>query len=226
VSSNYGIYVGEDSYRDPARFLLADAGEPAAAIELLERLRVRYVVASCELLQQFEHLCSIVEGGGTPLPRMPSDPTRHARKLLESSLAVQLVGYRLAGAQPLDFLRLVAVSRTRGWNRSSQSSAETLPAAFLWERVRGALLQAHGEPGAELRIELQIEFAGASFTHEHVATASAGADGLVELRVPYATDISSGEARVRSARWSLGERSGPLSIPEDAVSNGSRIELR
>ena len=101
-----------------------------------------------------------------------------------------------------------------------------LPAAFLWERVRGALLQAQAEPGTELRVEIELDFPSAGFSYEHVATATANENGLAELRVPYATEVANGDARVRSARWSLGDRSGSLAITAAAVSSGSPIALR
>ena len=48
---------------------------------------------------------------------------------------------------------------------------------------------------------------------------------IARVRVPYATEAPSGDGRVLGARWSFGERSGELAIPEQAVLAGGEVAL-
>jgi hypothetical protein len=128
-------------------------------------------------------------------------------------------------AQPLDFLRLVNVSRTRDPKRRFRSIEVEPPVAFLWERVAGAQVEAIASPGELLRVELELEIPRSQYAFRWSAWAGAGADGRVRLRVPYATDRPNGETIARSARWTLGARGGALAIASNDVEEGLRVEL-
>ena len=76
------------------------------------------------------------------------------------------------------------------------------------------------------RLELHVDYPSAGYTLSWVATARCDEYGLARLYVPYTTEGPNGDGRVRDARWSLGERGGPLVIPEAAVLGGKPIVLR
>jgi hypothetical protein len=57
------------------------------------------------------------------------------------------------------------------------------------------------------------------------ARAKIDASGFVVLQVPYATDARNGDATVQNARWSIGTRSGKLTVPERAVLGGESVSL-
>jgi hypothetical protein len=96
----------------------------------------------------------------------------------------------------------------------------------IFERVPGAILDAHVEPGTVLRIEVEIAFEAAGERWTHVGTAVADAEGRVRLRVPYATDVGTGDGRPTGPlRWTLGDRSGDLDVPETSVRSGGTLSL-
>jgi hypothetical protein len=56
----------------------------------------------------------------------------------------------------------------------------------LFEIVRGAVLEHRGRPGGKLRAQVEIRTPGRRFVY--AARATADAEGVARLRVPYATD--------------------------------------
>ena len=233
VATNFGSYVGEDSYRDPARFFLSEDLESACA--LLERRRVRHVVAPASLEAAVESMERIARvDGGEPFAAARGGRTVATSRwwralggrLLRGGAAPETPGANgTAPAPALDFLRLVHVSPFRD-TRFADPRGGAQPAGFVWERVAGARLDARGVPGDELGVRLEIDYPGAAYSIVWRATAVADGSGLARVRVPYATDAPNGDGLVRNARWSLGGRGGVLEVPERAVSSGEALELR
>lgn len=232
VATNFGSYVGEDSYRDPARFFLAE--DPDAARALLERRRVRYVVAPAALEAAVESMARIAGAdGGEPFTaphggrQAPSARWWRALggRLLRGGAAPEPAGANgTAPAPALDFLRLVHVSPFRD-ARFAHPRGGAQPAGFVWERVAGARLEARGVPGDELEVRIEVHYPGAAYSIVWQATAMADGSGLARLRVPYATDSANGDGLARAARWSLGGRGGALEVPARAVVGGEALVL-
>ncbi len=230
VATNFGLYVGEDSFRDPSRFFLAE--DPLAAEALLERRRVGHVLVTSDLP---DHLNSML---------LAVDPSLRARFVEETigtggSLTPEwfrTLGARLmfdgavfgpagAGERPLDFLRLVFVSAMRDPERTLRSAAEPSPAGWLWQRVAGARLAARVEQGSELAVRIEIDYPRANHRLMWSDSARPGADGVARLRVPYATTEPNGQGRSVSATWSIGGRSGALALSEANVLRGDEVTL-
>ena len=241
VATNFGTYVGEDSYRDPARFFLSE--DPLAARALLQERRVRYVfvpgsipgdvpafvrIADPSLSSKYLTLRNGVPGYS---PRWFS--TVSAR-LVNGGIQVAQAGTPLeARGSPLGFLRLVYVSPIAhpGYHLPD---GKPMPANFVWEHVPGATIAARGLPGELVRADLAIRYrrserqfpaARGDYRLELTFVARCDTTGIARLWIPYSTEVPNGEGVVDSARWSIGERSGPLVIPEAAVQGGAPIRI-
>ncbi len=232
VASNYGAYVGEESFRDPSRFFLAQ--DFASAEPILERRRSRWILATDDLAEDFEMMCGAVEAHGeASLPRLPNDASHHDGRIWFTSVGMRLL---LNGVlppsvaprdRPFDRLRLVHVAPIRDPKKTLRETGEKLPAAWVWEYVPGAVLEAKGASGDELAVDLELEYPAANWKLSFVDRIAAGADGIARLRIPYSTEATNGDAHVApNARWRFGAKSGVLSVDERSVENGATIEIR
>ncbi len=235
VATGFGSYVGEESFRDPCRFLMYEDPEPAAA--LLEERRARWVLVTSDLPSYLNLLidAAVPElreryvDAAAPLQRAVRPAwfrTMGARLLFEGSV---FSPGRSAPegelARPLDFLRLVHMSPLHDRRRELRGPGDYSPAAFLWERVPGARLEARGRPDEVLTVQIRVRFAKAKRGLTWKDSASADASGVARLRVPYATQGPNGDGWVPAgaATWSFGGREGPLVLSESAVRDGATV---
>jgi asparagine N-glycosylation enzyme membrane subunit Stt3 len=204
VASNYGSYVGEEAFLDSFRFFAA--GDAAAAEALLERRDVRYVLITSEFERHWGAVASAAES--------PNSSEHFAR-----SMGARLLGW---GA-PLDFLRVVHVSALPDPKRAPPGATPPMPSGFVFERVRGAWLEARGAPGERLELIAELQVGPARLRY----TASARADerGVARVRVPYSSEAA-GDVRAGGAfqvQFAGAVRS--VRIAEEAVRSGATIEL-
>lgn len=223
IATNFGSYIGLDSYRDPARFFLAES--PTVARELLERRRVRYILAPSALMNLVPSMCRIAapEQRDTFLAPGPQGALRATERwfgtlgarLLFQGTAVSPAGVPL-GTQPgpLPFLRLVHVSPQRDARFPDPITGLPLPAAFVWEFVPAARVEIRGNPGEFFDLELDVLFAASSYRLPWRSRVQVGADGFARTLVPYSTNEPNGEGEARNVRWRLGTRAGTLGISE------------
>ncbi|TAH39669.1 MAG: hypothetical protein EYC70_02445 [Planctomycetota bacterium] len=214
VATNFGSYVGVESFRDPPRFLLAT--DPIAAEEVLRRRQVRYVLLHSGLADSFDALKLALSGPGA------QDEPRWRGSLAERLMPVGS-DFTRGDAMPVRYLRLVHVPPSLDPAPSSRFGSNVkVPAGWIWEYVPGAQLEVEA---AELTVEVVVEYpSGRSYRYRD--SAAADSDGRARLRFPWATDQPNGEGVAISATWSTGASSHPLQVPELVVLSGSRIELR
>lgn len=205
VASNYGSYVGAESFLDSFRFFAAE--DAAAAEALLERRNVGYVLVTSDFERQWS---SIAAAAG-----VASTAERLAR-----SMGRRLLG---ADAEP-EFLRLVHVSPLRDPRRSAQGASHGTSSGFVFERVRGAWLEARGSPGEllELTVELQLR----DLRWRYVASARADARGFARVRTPYSSERVGELAPTSPFRARFAGRDSTLEVSEAAVRAGASIALR
>lgn len=224
VATNFGSYVGEGSFRDPSRFFMEE--DPAAAEALLERRQARYVLVTSELP---DHLNSMIARAAPESRARWVDPAQEGRVLPAwfRTLGARLMfegGVFMDDAVPsLDFLRLVYVSPIKDPARKLRHAQDVSPAAWVWEYVPGARIEAYSKPGSELRVWLDVEFPRAGRLLKWRGVGVADANGRAVVRVPYATTAPTSEARVRRAGWRLGMFDGELRIDEQAVQTGRTL---
>ena len=233
VATNFGSYVGVESYRDPPRFFLSE--NPFEARAILERRRARFVLVPGSLPRNLESMIRIV------------DPELRARYMIDrpegpvtSNAWLTTMGARLLAdglqvvpptvpleqqSPPLGFLRLVHVSPFREVFFRNPRTGEPLPVGFVWEHVPGARIAARGSPGDEARIELTVRYPAGNHALDLVFFARCDETGVARFWVPYATDAPNGDGVVESARWTIGEDTGELTIPESAVLGGPSLVI-
>jgi len=222
VATNFGSYVGVDSYRDPARFFLQD--DPHAAEALLVARRVGHVLVPAAMPLYSASMCRIA---GLPEALYLAGPSVFT-PLWERTMLARLVdgGRAPAGSQgALDFLRLVHASTRRDASFRDRSSGRAQPAAFVWERVAGAVLEWRGAPDERLEVTIEVDFPPAGYTLLWRSSAGADEEGVARLRVPYSSNVANGDGQVLRARWEAAGRGGNLSVPEAAVLAGTTILL-
>ena len=236
VATNFGSYIGAESFADPSAFFLTEDPEEAEAI--LRRRGAGHVLLSSQLVRQLPNMIQSVS------PRLHSTYLRGRPGRWRGGLQerwFRTVGCRMliAGAggeppqwgvkEPLRFLRLVHASPIPDPQSPLQSFVKRTPAGWIWEVVPGAVLTARGAPGAELSVELAVEYREAGLRLRHADRVQVGEDGTARLRLPYCTEGANGDGRVApGAVWWLG-RSGarrPLVVGQQAVLQGETIRLQ
>jgi len=233
VATNFGSYIGVDSYCDPARFYLSD--DLAAARTLLERRHVRYIYAPTTLLQLVPSMCRIAAperreqllretAQGQLVFADPWYATMAAR-LLFNGTAVLPNGVPIhEHPGPPSFLRLVHVTKERHPTHLDPVTGLRFPVAFVWEHVLGARVEVRGPRGAEVELEIKLEFAASGYRVPWRASGRIGDDRRATFHVPYSTD-SNGDARLVRASWRIGAERGALAIPEASVLEGGSVHV-
>ena len=234
VATNFGSYVGEDSYLDPMRYFLSET--PAEADALLARRRARFVVIGGAFSKDLEVMLRLERPGESrafvtrapgegPRPTARWYQTQAARLMLTGKVGDPRVGALVGDS--LDDLRLVHVSPQP--MRAPLAIPHTpgeVPAGWIWERVAGARVTARGQPGEQLEVRFDVEYPQAGRALRWSRTAAADSNGVAVVRVPYASDTDNGDGHVvGQVHWSLGERAGTLSVPNDAVESGAEVAL-
>jgi asparagine N-glycosylation enzyme membrane subunit Stt3 len=94
----------------------------------------------------------------------------------------------------------------------------------LFERVQGALVEAHGPPGTPFVLELEVQTnTGRRFRFR--AATQTDASARAQLRVPYDTEGDGLTRALGAYRARLGERESTLSVPAVAVREGQVVPL-
>ena len=208
VATNFGSYVGQDSFRDPARFFCASSWTTAE--EILDRRRTRFVV-----------LHSFLPFGWNDLNRAKGGDRVRWKDSVAGALSLSEGTLR-----PPEDLRLVFVSPVPEPQPAPQLRREgPVPSGWIWERVPGARVATHLLEGARLHVTVELEMETSGYRFAYRAAAAAGPDGHVELRVPYSTEARNGDARVMRASWTAGDKGGELRVPELAVLAGAEVLL-
>jgi hypothetical protein len=186
VATNFGLYVGEDAFLDPWRFLCST--DPAEAEAILTARDVRYVLIDGDRNRAAMGAALARDGASGELALALDDPA-----YWRTTIAARLMGDGAGeAALPVPgFLALVALQ--------SDGVGGTIR---LFERVEGATLEAVGAKSLRVLVTLRSED-GTQVTWRDSAAKATG-DGALRLRVPYASPGSrdpsglGGEARVEA----------------------------
>ncbi len=229
VATNFGTFVGAESFRAPASFFLAEDSRDAEAI--LESRRARYILLTSWLPNEVDHLLRAAD---------PSKRSRYVDSPPGQDVALRFEWYLTTGSRlllegrtlapdgswgvPIDFARIVHVSPTRDPRLRMRPGG--LPAGWVWERVPGAIVEAKGAPGDTLEIAIRVRYASARHEIDWQGAGVAGEDGVARVRVPYATDAPNGDGQAQAAaRWRCGRRAGEMAVPQEAVLRGELLRL-
>lgn len=232
VATNFGSYVGEDSFSDPCRFFMFE--DAARAEALLEERRARWVLVTSRL-PTFLNLMIDVGAPGQRERYVDTAAldiklgwfhTMGARLLFDGEVYYPGVG-PVEGARPLSFLRVVYLSPLRDPELPLRKPSDLSPSAVLWERVAGAEVEARGAPGEELAVRIRVRYAKAKRALTWSDRVQADGSGVARLRVPYATTAPNGDGWVSAeeAKWSFGGREGRLELSAEAVLSGESVRI-
>jgi len=217
VQDNFGAYGGRENFERAWSYYAAT--DEASAVELLEHLRVRYVVADRA-------------GAGTdPGTYSPRSMTHRLAELFGSAASVpdEAQGRRV-DVPALAHHRLVYHARSHPGATLRAPAPQR--AVAVYERVRGARVVGRGAPDARIEARLRITTqAGprylprASEPHLYRTHTRADASGRYELTLPYPTDVPFSDAvRVVGAyELQSGARTARLVVSESAVRAGASV---
>jgi hypothetical protein len=231
VATNFGNYVGDGYYVPPAFFMSEDF---AAAERMLQERKTRYLAIHFNHERRtpsyIQVACPQIAGryirneqnGGVSLLAPWTKTVGH--KLTRDGYSQDSRGQSLSG--PLQFLRLIHVSPFRVHVPGKMGDRSTDPAGYIWEYVQGAQVVAAGQPGEKLTVTFTVRYKKAQHTLTYLDTATVGANGIAQLRVPYATVAPNGDGEPGTATWQIGSRRGRLAITERAVMEGRTVQLK
>lgn len=230
IATNFGSYVGEESFAVPPRFFLCE--DNREALSIADRREVRFVLLTSALPQRVAPLARVLAPDSPPAygtdPRQAEKFNRWQRTLGARMLFAG-VGIDLSATDlpPLPrTLRLVHVSPLRDAT-AIPGTRVPAPMGWIWEHVPGALLQAEAPAGEVLEVRLTVNYPASGTKLVYQDRTTADTDGIARLRVPYATTAANGEGVVaHDAQWTVGERSGALVVPAAAVLAGDVVALR
>jgi asparagine N-glycosylation enzyme membrane subunit Stt3 len=195
VIDNFGDDLGTDNFERAARYFASPEPE---ALEILEDLRVRYVVT----------------GPGAVIGAPPG-PRSMAR-----ALAVR-DGAALAGSPSVP-----ALERHRLlWESSSLSprDPDAAPLYKVFEVVPGARIEGQAPAGARVALDLALR-TGRGRDTGYRATTVADASGRFEFRVPHAAPGGTADVRAPGAyQIRCGSRVTRLRVAEEAVARGAQV---
>ncbi|MBL7008731.1 MAG: hypothetical protein ISR76_07015 [Planctomycetes bacterium] len=198
VATNFGSYVGEEAFRDSARFFTSTDFESAEW--LLERRESRFVLVHTSLIWAWDQLGEVAGAADAEWLR---------------SMGGTL--FRPDAASGPDYLRLRWISPFPELDAHPRllPGAPLVPAAMVYEWVPGARLAVVAEPGSEVSLELPVRLpeGGADFVFRRSVVA--GPDGRARFRLPY-----HGKVKVRR-----GGAAAEVLVAEDAVLGGEELVL-
>jgi dolichyl-diphosphooligosaccharide--protein glycosyltransferase len=200
VQDNFGPYAGRDRF-ESAWAYFAERDE-AAALEILDRLGVRYVVAG--------------PTGAGSVNGLAADSMARRLGTAFGSAGQRLQGKRVPG---LSRHRIIFFAHA-GPAGGSRSFARL----GIWETVRGAQIEGHAEPGH--RVVLSLDLATSSqATHVYRREVIVDDQGRYRFVVPYPTDVRfSPDVTVpRSYRIRGPRASGKLDVREQDVIGGATL---
>lgn len=196
-ADNFGPYIGPENYEAVGRFF--GLRTETAALDEAARLGTPYVLTT--------------DYGG-------SAPHTLVNRLHLGD------GRTAAGSPPLVHFRLVTEGPAGGRAIGERFGGRTPGGApyKLFELVPGALVEARGEPGTPMAVEVTVRTDLGRRFPWRVETV-VGKDGVGLLRVPYATDAGTPTRPEGAARVTLGERTVEIPIPDAAVRAGDRVSV-
>ncbi len=210
IQDNFGPYVGRGSF-ELAWAYYAERRE-ASAIEILEGLGVRYVIAG-----------PMGAGSAKGL-----EPDAMAYQLWTASGSMMPIsGGRDGGSLPgLSQHRLVFHAHTLPPNRRLRGLVPAQPFTSLgiWEIVAGAVIEGHAQPGAVIELQLQLRTKSRA-SHVYSREAVADESGRYRIVVPYSTDTEwSSDVRVTGLYRLTSQRANArLAVFESDVLSGGLV---
>lgn len=169
VIDNFGPYAGQENF-DAARAYFAE-GDEDAAIAILERLRVRYVIGSRD-------------GAGVAADLRPS-AMAHRLWLGYGSWMTTDANEIVPG---LSRHRLLLYLEVPSPAPSADPDGPRPESLGVWQVVRGARIEGRTEPGARVHLALPL-FTSSGLETAYRRTTVADARGAYRFVVPYPTDV-------------------------------------
>jgi len=228
IATNFGNYVGAESFEAPARFFLATS--EADALAIAEERRARFVVVTRDAFRNLDTNVRIARPGRRSDYYDATGLTKLGRSTMTSGLVPHVIasspGGQVANGLPFGRLRLLHVSPTFEPHSQDPRSGLPLRCGWIWEIVPGATIELSGAAGADWSLELDVEYAPARYRLQLRFGGQLDGHGRARVLVPYATDSPNGDGRPSGPlRWRLGDRRGSVAVPRTAIASGATLRV-
>ncbi|MBC8370729.1 MAG: hypothetical protein H8E25_12095 [Planctomycetes bacterium] len=228
IATNFGSYIGRDSFIDPAIFFMTDDFEVAE--DVLAKRQVQYIVATSSLP---DYLASHAKRIGADITEYREIINGKFQKLNAKwfkTIAAQIYNFGDADgatgpAPSIPFLRLVHLSPTIV--KVAEQLGKRTSAGRIWEYVPGAIVTGSSHPGRLVNVEIDFAFFDNGeklVSNKWTSSVVCGADGNFSLRIPYCSG-SNRDAIVSEMRWSDGVPH-VFELSESQVLNGETVRLK
>jgi len=219
IASNFTELGLRDALRDTTRVLLA---KDFKQIEpLMQERQVRWVWS---MATPWPVVQANAEEIGLPPPNLADALQFLGTRLLLNAGTAQLHGDKaVLGTGTLRRIHVSPLELQSIWQGQVKGPLREIA---LFERVKGARIVGHAQPGARVTATLEAKHPGATaFTSQQVAIVAA--DGTFSLQVPYATEgMPYGLVAKTPWRVQVGEKMQEIQVPEAAVQTGAEVSLR
>jgi asparagine N-glycosylation enzyme membrane subunit Stt3 len=207
LQDHFGPYAGRESFESAWAYFAAR--DETAAIEILERLGVRYVV-------------SRASGAGSLAGLAPD--------AMAMRLAMDFGSFKSANhdypTPGLSRHRLIFHTRSEPLKRGKVPLRASPPnqSIGVWEVVPGARIKGNGDPGDKVHLALDLETSSRGI-HVYRLRSVVDATGRYEFVVPYPTDVEfSPDVRAASDyEIRISRTKSQLAIPEADVQSGGVV---
>jgi hypothetical protein len=225
VANNFGLHIGEDSFREPAAFFLET--DEARAVALLDRRRTPFVVSDWDVgiaQELVSHLGGDKSRFFAPLPGGEAGTLmtpaftgtlyfRMGSSYAGSQGVANYPGGQLIPIAPLEHFRLI----------QETSEAKAFRRLRIYERVAGARLQVTGAPGTRVLVAYAFRTPGGrEYTYRREVPLVGGG---MEVRLPYSSERPE---YGHTSRYMIGAEDGTqagLLVSEASVVEGRPVPL-
>lgn len=214
IASNFTELKEREALRDTMRVLLAD--DFAKAEPLLQAREVRWLWT---MATPWAVLTANAQEIGQAEPSLANARAYLGTRLL---LDAGTAHGQIAATGTLRRVHVSPLELQAMWQGQVRGPLREIA---LFERVAGARLVGHAQPGARVQATLTVKHPGAP-AFDFTQTGAALADGAFALRVPYATaGMPYGLTAKSKWRVTVGGMTREVEVPESAVENGLEVEV-
>ncbi|MFT7517020.1 MAG: asparagine N-glycosylation enzyme membrane subunit Stt3 [Myxococcota bacterium] len=229
IATNFGSYIGRDSFVDPAIFFMTE--DFAVAEEILSKRKVQYIVVTSRLPDLLASHVLRIDADVKEYRQIVASKAQQLTKKWFTTMAAQVFNFGdadgAAGPAPsIPFLRLVHVSPTLVV--VAEQLGTRTAAGRIWEYVKGARVTGVSQPNSSVSIEIDFAFFDNGkrlVSNSWTSSAVCDAQGHFEIRVPYCSG-SNRDAQVSEMRWSDANGVHVFELNESQVLNGETVRLK
>jgi asparagine N-glycosylation enzyme membrane subunit Stt3 len=229
IATNFGSYIGRDSFVDPAKFFMTNNHQVAEDI-LLKR-KVQYIVVTSRLPDLLASHAQRAEVDVKNYRTIVDGKELQLSAMWFQTMAAQIFNFgEVVGfngpASSIDFLRLVYMSPVI--TVVGEQLGGKTAVGRIWEYVPGAEVRGVARPNSEIKVVVDFKFMHEDkklVSSKWSAHVNSDANGEFAVRVPYCSGRN-GEAIVTKMTFSDADGVHVFELSEAQVLNGETVRIK